>query len=386
MADFMKKITARGKSAVASSITAMKESSTIYSGDPSLHWGTGGWAKNRINVVYGPTRSGKSAICALAAAQVQQKDGGMIIIYDSEYFYKDSPEQVERLSKFGANIDDVHIISSNKVDELFHGLKDMEEDIISGKMKVSAIIVDSWGGIQSEQAENKLSDNKTSDAGNSFGGNAKLMNPILGVLERISAENGVTTFVVQHCIKNMEQYGSPYLLLGGERFKYLSHMMLFVEGSQAKDAKLLEGDKTLEKDDKYDGEIMVGKKILFRCEKSRKVVEGRKGEFFMNFEECRFAKPEISLFNLAVNLGVIGHPVNEDGKESIMMWQYPMGPNGLKFKGKANTISTLAEDKILFDKVMKDCLDINTTEGTSETLSSVGKDEDAPVSSKKGKK
>jgi RecA/RadA recombinase len=375
MADFLKKIVKKESSAVAAEILKADKSLRIYCGDPSLDWCIGGWAKGRLNLVYGPTKSGKSAMTIMAAAQIQKEDGGYVIIYDSEYYYKDDPDQMRRLETFGLDLNKTVIISSNRIGELFYGLGDLEEDVKKGKLKVSAIIVDSWGGIQSETAEKKIGDNKANEAGASFGGNAKYLNPILGSLLRLSAENNITLLAVQHCIKNQEQYGDKWILLGGERLRYLAFRTLFVEGSSAKAGKLLDGDMTLDEameasEDKV--EVAVGKKILARCEKSRSVVEGRKAEFYINFAECRFAKKELSLFNLATNLGIIVHPKNDEGKENVQWWQYPVSsPAPLKVHGMAKMIDMLSKDENLYKKVLNDCMNSNSQGGTKEKMTDV---------------
>lgn len=375
MSGYMKAILGKGKAAVAEQIAKLEKDSKIYAGDPALDWCIGGWARNRINLIYGPHKSGKSAITAMAAAAIQKEEGGWVIIFDSEYYYKDERDQAKRLAAFGLDLEKTLVISSNKIAELFYGLASLEKDIQSGDLKVSAIVVDSWGGIQSDQAESKIEENKADTAGNSFGGNAKFMNPILGQLLRICAENGVTLFAVQHCIRDMDTGG--WHLLGGERLRFLTNRTLFVQGSQGKQGMLLEGENILGQNDKYSDELIVGKKILARCEKSRSVVEGRKAEFFINFDECRFAKPELSLFNLATKLKVIVHPVNpETGKENKMWWQYPAGEIGMKLQGK-NFIEQLKEDRQLFSRVLQDCMKSSSKDASG---GQVGDEEVAAVS------
>lgn len=359
----------------------LKGESTLYMGDPTLHWGVGGWVRARANLTYGPYGSGKSSISLMACAAEQKKTGGLVVIFDSEYNHKD-PHEADldgnptedavagriRLAKAGLDPDKVLVIKSNEVDNLFAPLKQMEEDLKDDPSCISAILVDSWGGIQAEGAKKKIAEGEIASAGNSFGGNAKTMGPILQELLRLAAESGVSMFFVQHCMKNMDMYGPPYILIGGERLKFLVHNILFVESVQAKDAALM------------DGEVKIGKKIRFKCEKSRNVVEGRKGEFFMDFQELKFAQPEFSLFNLATQLGIIAHPktavlddegnikVDKEGKpmykESTHYWEYPVGaPTPMKWHGGPGTIKALTEDKELYNKVLDDCMKTSSLGG-----------------------
>jgi hypothetical protein len=204
-------------------------------------------------------------------------------------------------------------------------------------------------------------------AGNSFGGNAKTIGPIIQTLLRISAEYGVTGLYVQHCIQNMEQYGPRWKLIGGEKLKYLVHGILFLESIAAKDASLTAGDVAGSEDG-----VRVGKRVRFRCEKSRFVVEGRKGETWVNFHEARFALPEVSLFNLATGLGIIGHPMvaekNKDGsvkkdkdgnpltKEQTAYWEFPRGAaTPSKWHGSGQVLEALKSNQDLFNSVREAC-------------------------------
>ena len=366
MAGFIKKILTDKQSAVAAALKSRKNESRINCGDPSLNWCVGGWSHGRMNLIYGPKGSGKSAIAVVGAAECQRKSGGYVIIFDSEYYYLNRPERVTRLEKFGLDAEKTIVISSNQMDVLFANLSDLMEDAISGDMKVCAVIVDSWGGIQSDRAESKISGhtakNKSvkkeiSSAGDQYG-NAKYMNPVLGYLLRMCAENDVTGFAVQHCIQNLDDYGGPWKMLGGERLRFLVDTTVLVESASA---AIVAGDIDAPK--MYDpSAVRVGKLIRAKCEKSRLVVEGRKAEFFMNFDECRFARKEESLFTLASNLGVIGHPMNEKGKVNNAMWEYPAGMgSAIKAHGQDKMIELLKDD-ILFTKIYNDCMENKNTD------------------------
>ncbi|MEM4379208.1 MAG: hypothetical protein QXL01_00785, partial [Thermoplasmatales archaeon] len=123
---------------------------------------------------------------------------------------------------------------------------------------------------------------------------------------------------------------------------------------------LADGSTTEENDG-----VRVGKKLRFKCEKSRNVVEGRKGEFWFNFQDGSFAKPEESLFELATNLKVIDHP-SKDGKVNKIWWEYPVGsPTPLKFQGGKSCIEALKQDQDLFNSVFNDCMKSSNTNAIS---------------------
>lgn len=345
----------------------------MYCGDPALHWALGGFKRGRCNLIWGPTKSGKSTLALLWAAQEQQKTNGYVIIYDSEYNYDmEDQRTIDRFVQCGLDPDKVVVISSNDMNVLFYGIADLESDIKAQKINVSAIVVDSWGGIIADSAVKKIGENEIGEAGNSFGGNAKFINPLIQFFLRIGGEYGVTSFFVQHCIVNLEPYGKKYILVGGQKLRFLVHTSLFLETVEAADARLGANEQQIKKTD--DFEVAVGKKIRAYCDKSRQLVEGRKAEFWFDFESVKFARASESLFNLATTLGIIKHPMvpelDKNGspiidkatgkpvlKESIAYYEYPPGSsNAIKWHGRAAVIKAL-EDKSLFDKVFAECME-----------------------------
>ena len=409
---FMQKILSSNKVKSDKAQEKLQGQSVLYAGDPSLHWATGGWVRGRDNLIYGIFGSGKSTLALMGAGQEQKITGGAVVIFDTEYSYKDhnqvnedgnpTEEALEartRLAQAGLDWEKVIIKQSNQVDVLFEDLEDIKADLKEDSSCISAIIVDSWGGMQGENSRKAIAKGEISAAGNQFGGNAKLSKPILHELLRLAAEHTITTFFIQHAMKSMEMYGPKYLLLGGEALKFLVHNILFLESVNAKDATLMEGGIATTKDGDNAG-LKVGKKIRFLCEKSRQNVEGRKGTFFFDFDKMKFALPEVSLFDLATNLGVIAHPnvliYEDDGvtpkidkktglqaaKTNNMWYEYPAGSaNPVKFHGEKGTIQALKDDKDLFNRVYQSCLKSEKKDATTQTDEVV-----EAVRPKKGKK
>lgn len=383
---FMKKLQERDKAMKANLSARLQGESTLYMGDPALQWGIGGWERARANLVYGPSGSGKTGLVLKGAAAEQQRTNGYVVIFDSEYAHdSENPKMLERYRKAGIDTDKLIVSSSNEADVLFGDLGALEADVKNPKnpLNVSAIIVDSWGGVQGEAAKNKINEGDVAAAGNSFGGNAKLMGPILQHLLRLSAENGITMFFVQHTMMNMDQYGPRYLLIGGQKLRFLCHNITFVESVQAKDASLLAGDEASADNDFV---VRIGKKIRFRCEKSRQVVEGRKGEFWMDFENLRFARPGESLYNLASNLGVIANRMQPDledsgpnkgkqktGKDGNLLfkevkgwYEFPVGvPSPHTFHGPNAAIEALTVNQNLYAEVYAECMNSTKTDAAN---------------------
>ena len=375
-----------------------------YCGDPVLQWCAGGYIRGRLNLLWGPAKSGKSTFSLKWAGQEQRKrgPGHYVVIFDSEYNYEeDNPKTLARFAACGLDPDYVIVSHGNDMDTLFEGLADLKADIESGEMKVAAIIVDSWGGVGVESANKKITQGEVSDAGNSFGGNAKFINPLINFFLGIAGEFAVTCFFIQHCIVNMEQYGKRYLLLGGQKLRFLVHCSLFFESVEAADARLGVSGQIAKSE--VDEVAAIGKRIRVYCDKSRQLVEGRKGEFWFDFEGARFACQDESLFDLAARLGVIGHPVeaevdkrgnpkNDDSGNPIFktknaFWCFPANnndPSSVQWHGKPNVLEAL-KDSNLYDRVFKACMDSNKKNITDDvtdmkSLLEANKDETAVAS------
>lgn len=406
MSAYMQKLLAKKEQKTKEIKAKLAGESFLDIGDPSITWGTGGIPRGHVSLFYGPTKSGKSALAQKAAGLEQQKsDDGWVVVFDSEYAYPDPRETDEndeltarakaareRYQKAGLDPDRMIIFSSNSMNELFGEWPGLEKEIRKGSVNVVSIIVDSWRAIQSRSAINRLDKGEIDTAGQKVGGNAKDINPMIQSILGVCADCGITGLFVQHCMVNLDQYGPKWILVGGEMLKFLCSMILFVEGSEAQDASLLSGDVISSKEEKSAIGYRVGKKIRFKCEKSRSVVEGRRGEFFVNFDTLQFALPEVSLFNLASNLGVIAHPktpvleekgenkgkqkVDKKGdlvfKESIAYWEYPAGaPSPLKFHGKQAVLDELKTNKELYKEVFQACWHATGKTATTEEFSEV---------------
>ena len=353
-----------------------------YMGDPNLQWGTGGFIRGGMNLFYGPSKSGKSSVTLLYAGQEQQKKGGIVVLIDTENSYND-PWEVDingemslgakrmrkRLIAAGIDVDNFLLIQSNQSAEIYKPLTNMEEDLIKDPTCVACVIVDSWESIENTGAAAKIEKGKADEVGNSFGGNAKSINPILKRFIHLNGTYGLTVFSVQHVRANMDPYGPKWLIPGGQTFIHLHNMICMLEGSETKNNSLLEGDVQGSSTD--DMAFKVGKLVRFHCTKSRAVVEGRQGEMFINFEELRFARKEESLFGLATRLGIITHPV-KDGKENKLWWQYPANAeNPIKFQGEKGAVKILTEDQDLYNRIWADCQESKKLKAVTGEISSV---------------
>jgi len=336
---------------IAAVAAKQKVQTTLYAGDPYLHWVTGGWSLGKVNILYGPSGSGKSTVALNAIGRNQQrKPDSWVLIIDSEMYFHDRPDRVQRLNTaFGIDLDRCLIISSKQINVAFGNIFDFIDSVKNKEFELAGVLIDSWKGFENKAAVKKIIAGKIDEAGDSTRGNAKSMNPILDQLVILASLAHAVFMVTQHVSQNQGEYGPEYLLPGGENLRHQADAIIYLQSMNGSDAKMADGDVIIEKSDKVTEKI--GKITRFRAEKTRNTVEGKVCEVWFNFKEGRFAHPEMSLFDLAVKLGVIGHPLNEKGKEVVAHWVF----EDVKIVGKDNMIEELKTNSALSNRVQAAC-------------------------------
>lgn len=383
---YLSKLFKKEEASVASVLMKEEYNSVLHCGDPALSWCIGGWTKHRPNLVYGPSGSGKSALAQKGAAEAQrERPGSVVLINDSEYYYYEQPERAARLAKFGIDVENTLIIPGNTIDTAFNRLTDIEKLLEEGKIDISAWIIDSWSGFENKASAKKMDKGEAMEAGDAHRGNAKTMNPVLTRIIRLCAQYKITCFIVQHVMVNQEQYGPKYLLLGGEKLRHLCDSILFVESIARSDARLGADGEVLAA---TSTDVAVGKRIRAKATKTRNTVEGKTVEFWMDFENCTFAKQEDSLFILATQLGVIdyqktverddeGNPIIDKKTGEIKVkksskYEFPAGDTDAQDLGTVSAVKEKLKDKNFFAKVLDACMKSKKTSAASGTVSEVG--------------
>jgi len=350
---------------IASSIAEMESNEYIKTRDPSLTWALcGGFARGRVNVLAGDSGSGKTTIAMLHAAETQKEDEeSIVVVIDTEYYYHKKPKRVLRLKQFGLDLDRVIIKSTNDPGEAFQLLTEIETLMKKG-IKVSSVVVDSLGGVSTKAQEERIAQGEAEKAGNQYGGSAKMIANTVRIMVRIAAENDCTIFCVQHAMEDMSNsYGPPKKIIkGGQTLRLLSDTMLLFSTINAKDSRLgLDGKIT-----KNSAEVFSGKRIRVKIDKCRDGVEGRTAELSINFVNGDFVNKEESLFETAVKVNVIYHPVSATGTgENKLMWSYEYNNETHSVRGRPGIIQSL-KNKDLFDHILQKCLDTNYIKNEQE--------------------
>ena len=364
---------------IAAYAAKQKITTCLFAGDPYLHWVTGGWSLGKVNILYGPSGSGKSTVALNAIGRNQQmKPDSWVLIVDSEMYFQDRPDRVQRLhDAFGIDLEHCLIISSKEINVAFGNIFDFIESVRKNEIELSGVLIDSWKGFANKGAVKKIIAGKIDEAGDATRGNAKSMNPILDQLVILASLAHAVFFVTQHVAQNQGEYGPEYLLPGGECLRHQADAIVYLQSMNGTDQKMSEGDEIIEKSDKTTEKI--GKVTRFKADKTRNTVEGKQCEVWFNFKEGRFALPERSLFDLAVKLGVIFHPLNDKGKESNAYWQF----DDVKINGQDNMVEEIKNNKEFFNRIQAACFPNGSVDKKTETVKAT---EEVPVEKPKAKK
>lgn len=344
---------------MAANIASQEDKTNFDAGDPSLNWGTGKIPMDRITILAGIPGACKSFLMYYWIGQLMKANPEAgAVIFDIEYYLHNKPDRVRRLAQFGIDLDRLLIISSNEPDKVFAKLTMLEEGAKEAPGSLIAIGVDSLGGATAAYDEKKIKEGEIEAAGNKFGGMAKVMGPLVKAMTRISAENKIAVFLIQHAIQDMNSDPNgpkKWIVTGGQKLKHQADLMLLMESVERKDAGLTADNSSIESSDK--DAVKIGKTIRARVLKSRNTVEGRTVEFQVNMETCQIVNTHKSLFNLAKKLNVIYHPTGDSGKPSLHWWAYK-DSDGVehKFHGQAKTEESLVPGSLAYVSVEKQCM------------------------------
>lgn len=361
---------------LAAEISQLASNNVVMLDDPAFNWATGGLDTDRVSVFAGDSGSGKTTLALITIKKLMaERPEAYVVWLDAELYFLNKPERVKRLERMGIDTSRILIISTNVTDELFSGLDTIEQDLKKNRLEgkessVCAIVVDSLGGLRAKSDEDKIAEGRIEDAGNKFGGMAKVFGPLIKKLLAISANNNTMTILVQHSIEEQGKggpAGAPpkKIITGGQKLRYLSDCMILLKTVERKDANLtMDNEKVAITDKDF---VKTGKTIQMTVSKSRNTVDGKKIEYMVNFVTCEMVNTHSSLFDLAKKLEVIYHPIGTNGKPAMQYYAFlDESKKETKFHGESAAKDALKTDKNLFKAVEKACLESTNAVSSSE--------------------
>ena len=212
--------------------------------------GIGGWVKGKLYEIMGWEGSGKSTICAHAAAECQKNDGVVLYIdgehaLDKKYF-----------QAIGVDTTKMLISQPSCGEEGFNIAMDL---INTGK--IDLVIIDS----DSSLIPKKVLDGEVGDS--AIGLKARLNSSVYPKMKSALSENNTCVIIVsQYREKIGVMYGSPTTTQGGHALKFYTDCRIEVSKTSAK-----------------DGDVVIGNLTKVKCTKNKMGAPYRGCEFIIEY-------------------------------------------------------------------------------------------------------
>jgi len=329
--------------------------SVIKMPSPSLNYcvGNGGITQGKAVCFFGPESGGKSLMMQLVLIQIQQDDpDSMQILFDAEFAF--NPDWFKKL---GGDLNRLIVRQSNDPLNIFDYIEGEMLELIQEGCPINAIAIDSVKSIRYP----KDIKSKTTDL-TMGGGGASYLGPALkGVLPVIRKHN-ITTLMVQQVYEEMDQYKkmrNPWIVPDGRALKHFCDYMLQVEKLETK-AGIVEDGKTM-----TGSANQVGHRVRVKGKKNRVGAPYRVAEFTLRYDEG-IVDTDNELVELAKSLGVVFHPIGDNGKTNNQMWQFRHYD---KIRGKDNVAPWVSANPKVREEMYKDCMNADDTASQERTNS-----------------
>lgn len=193
----------------------------------SARW-NGGIPTGRISMLAGPKSHGKTQV-AMNAAKKFQKEGGTIVLFDSEFASED-----EALRNLGIDTENVlylpigHIQDEDKEKSLTFQLNEISKDIERGDKVM--LIFDSMGAWVSKGTISNIEKNNTSM-------NMKIASEkkaFMALIAEIAGTKGIPVIVLNHSYESVGSFMGGQEVAGGGALYYPSTVLLISSKSQMK--------------------------------------------------------------------------------------------------------------------------------------------------------
>jgi len=281
---------------------------------PSLNWalGNGGLTEGKIACFYGPESAGKSLLSQLLMIEIQKKDPEAIVVwFDAEYsFNKDW------FAKLGGDLSRTIVRQTNDPILIFDWIYGEMYQMLQDGAPIKGLAIDS---IKSICYPGDVKDESTKIT--MGGGGAKYLGPTLKRILPPIKEFGITVAFIQQVYEELDQYkamNDPFKIPDGRALKHASDYMLEVTKIETKDGKIEEGKTLVNKTKK----AIKGHTVQVRLKKNRVGAPARIARFKLHYERGIIETSE-EIYNLAMSLDVIFHPISEvTGRPNNARWQF----------------------------------------------------------------
>jgi len=339
---------------VAASLDAPSKN-VIKLSSPSFNWavGNGGIAEGKAVCFFGPESGGKSLLAQLCLIELQRKYPESIqILIDAEFAFNK-----EWFEKLGGDLSRLLVKQTNDPLEIFDWIENDVLEMLQDGAPINGLMIDSVKSIRYP------GDHKAKSTDITMGGSgSKYLGPAFKGLLPIVRRYNITTLMVQQVYEEMDQYKkmrNPWIVPDGRALKHFCDYMLQVEKLETK-AGIVEDGKTI-----TGSANQVGHKVRVKGKKNRVGAPYRVAEFTLKYDEG-VVDTGAELVELAKSLGIIYHPVGENGKVNSQMWQFREYE---KIRGVDNIKEWIIANPDIQAEVYKDC--INADDRASITRNQV---------------
>lgn len=248
----------------------------------------------RNYVFYGESGSGKSLMCAIAAADAQKQHGAMVIWLDVEHATDDDAGQ-DWLRRAGMNIDDPELfdyISVATLEEIKTVI--METSLAQAAMikdgdepQPVVIVVDSWAAALTASQADRVSGKDAGKLVGDMGQKARQTGDVILATTHACAGKPMMVLGVQHVMDNQDGYGRKHKTTGGHKMVYMASGCLILskkelKNEDAEDASIME--RVEERESKMSAEVKKKKSQFVGITATMEILKSRVGKPFEKVE------------------------------------------------------------------------------------------------------
>jgi recombination protein RecA len=272
----------------------------LTTGSISLDYALGGGIpRGRISLFWGEAGTGKTwQALRMMSAELSKFPEKTALWIDTEGSF-----DAQRALDLGVDLDRVQVLSGNTAEEIITPLAKVKKLMLEGK-DCCFIGLDSVKALVPSSVESALENGNISGATNAYGGIAKTVNPLVSLFKELSEKLDIPIVMINHASDEMDAMKAmkSKVKMGGGH--YLRHMasvvMQFIKSDSSKTNLIDESEKTMN-----DKSVIVGYRTRVKVGKTRRTVEGKEGEFYVNFANGIIVNKEEEAIDLGMNLGLI---------------------------------------------------------------------------------